>query len=273
MPSLSLPAQQVRTYHRHDLRTLTYVVLDEANGGIIRNLSYEGVAVQAVAALRQGQTVRVRFELRHPRIRVEARGEVVWANPSGQCGIRFLDLPPRMVRQVNEWIFGNILECIPRDSPYMGPVFGASPLISVAAVGDDGLLISSTPRKVIAIDPRAQPVDEMDEEGVDALSASPASDWLSQPLSERNLAWAIDGLVMVAAFLLFSLVFLSVTHELPRWPLSLGVGLGLAIFVPVFYCGFFHTFGSASLGTRLAKLAGWNSENNEEEVEGPDRFR
>ena len=46
-------AQQARAKHRHDLRTLTYVILDEANGGVIRNLNHQGVAVQAVAAVRR----------------------------------------------------------------------------------------------------------------------------------------------------------------------------------------------------------------------------
>ena len=104
------PARQARAKHRHELRTLTYVTLDQANGGIVRNLSHEGIGVQAVAALRPQQQLRVRFELRTPRVRVEARGEVTWATFSGQCGIRFLDLSPRMTRQINEWIFGNLLE-------------------------------------------------------------------------------------------------------------------------------------------------------------------
>ena len=92
------PARQPRVKHRHELRTLTYVTLDQANGGIVRNLSHEGVGVQAVAAVRPRQQLRVRFELRDPRLRVESRGEVMWATSSGQCGIRFLDLPPEMTQ-------------------------------------------------------------------------------------------------------------------------------------------------------------------------------
>jgi len=54
MHSLSMPTKQARAHHRHDLRTLTYVVLDDANGGIVRNLNHEGAAIQAVGALRSG---------------------------------------------------------------------------------------------------------------------------------------------------------------------------------------------------------------------------
>src|SRR5436309_6093442 len=104
------PARQSRARHRHELRTLTYVTFDKANGGVIRNLTHEGIGAQMVAAVRPRQQLQLRFELRYPRLRVETRGEVVWATFSGQCGIRFLDLSPRLVRQINEWILANLLE-------------------------------------------------------------------------------------------------------------------------------------------------------------------
>jgi PilZ domain len=114
-PSLARPA---RARHRHELRTLTYVTLDQANGGIVRNLTHDGIAVQAVAAVRPRQQLRVRFELRYPRLRVETRGEVVWSTFSGQCGIRFVDPVPSLIRQIDEWIFGDLLQglAIPTDS-------------------------------------------------------------------------------------------------------------------------------------------------------------
>jgi hypothetical protein len=113
--SLARPA---RARHRHELHTLTYVTLDQANGGIVRNLTHDGIAVQAVAALRPRQQLRVRFELRYPRLRVETRGEVVWSTFSGQCGIRFLEPAPSLVRQIDEWIFGDLLQglAIPTES-------------------------------------------------------------------------------------------------------------------------------------------------------------
>jgi PilZ domain-containing protein len=252
-------AQHARANHRHDLRTLTYVILDEANGGVIRNLSHQGVAVQAVAALRAHQLVRLRFELRHPRLRVEARGEVVWSNASGQCGIRFVDLPARMIRQINEWIFGNLLETIPQHGGRVGSIFGSS--MGIAGEVDDGLIVSQAPLKVIQMETRAE-----------SPGGRESMDWLSQPLSERGLAWMVDSLILIAAFLLFSLMFLAVTRELPRWPLSLEVGLGAAVFIPSFYCAFFYAFGGASLGARLARLVGSGEKDGEEARDGA-RFR
>jgi len=267
-------ARQARAHHRHDLRTLTYVVLDEANGGIIRNLNHQGVAVQAVAALRLHQMVRLRFELRSPRVRVEARGEVLWSNSSGQCGVRFLDLSPRMVRQINEWIFGNLLEFIPQHSARGGSMLWNVTSISGSTEESDGLIVSPVPRKVIQLEPQALPLESLPEEdeASSPVAADPLElDWLSRPLSGRSLAWTVDSLVIVASLLMFGLVFLSVTHELPRWPLSLEAGLGAAILVTALYWGFSIAFGGASLGARLARLSGGDQEN--EDAEDADRFR
>lgn len=134
------PARQARAHHRHDLGTLTYVVLDDANGGIVRNLSHCGIGVQAVAPLCPQQIVPLRFELRNARLRIEAQGEVVWATASGQCGIRFLDLPPRMVRQINEWIFGSLLESIPQRWGRTDSIFGGVVPSSALVEEDDGLI-------------------------------------------------------------------------------------------------------------------------------------
>ena len=241
-------ARQARTKHRHELRTLTYVTLDQANGGIVRNLTHDGIGVQVVAAVRPRQQLRVRFELRYPRLRVETRGEVMWATFSGQCGIRFLDMTPRMTRQINEWIFGNLLEGATLHPERTGPMFAESTLAEAAeAVVDDGLVLSPVPRNVISLPVRREPFEsvvrkDLAREGPvpDDLSESVVeelqSDWLSQPLSGRGLVWTVNVLVVVASLLLFALVFLSVNREAPPWPLA--TAFGAAIIVAALYWGF-----------------------------------
>ena len=253
-------------------------MLDQANGGIVRNINHEGIAVQAVAAVRAGQQLRLRFELPHPRLRIEARGEVLWSNPSGQCGIRFIDLAPRMQRRINEWILGSLLEGAAPHATRAGSMFRppasvAGPLVG-AAVEDDGLILSPAPLKVIKIP--ARPAPEAVEQGktdaeISAISSTQAVelDWLSRPLSGRGIAWSVNTLAVLAALLLFGLVFLSVTREPPRWPAAMVTGA--AIFVGAFYWGFFKLFGGASPGARLARLAGYDFEE-EKEAEAP-RFR
>jgi hypothetical protein len=288
MQVVSFPARQTRTHYRHELRTLTYVTLDEANGGIIRNLNSEGAAVQAVTPLCQQQRVRLRFELRFPRLRVETYGRVSWTTSSGQCGIRFVDLPARTSHQIDEWIFSNLLDAFARQASHPGSIFGAS-VVSIlgeenapqenAPEENDGLTLSAPPHPAIRLEPRFTRGDEAGilhrhrEEGL----ADPAYDphaqlnWLSRPLSGRTLTWLVDGLVVIAALLLFALIFLSIAHELPPWPLTLGTASAAAVFVAAVYWAVFAVFGGPSLGARLAQAA--SSLEKEEERESTDRFR
>lgn len=271
------PARQTRTQYRHEIHTLTYVTLDQANGGIVRNLTGKGIGVQAVAAPHPQQQVRLRFELRNPRVRIETRGEVMWSTSSGQCGIRFIDLPSAITRQINQWVFADLLEgaCLHLEkvgSVFIGPEVGRdrrsrNDLIS-GALRDDGLLISPAPVKTIELPTGPDPVTVLMEEAAwNVGEQASAWDWLSQPLTGRRLAWAIDSLVVMAGWLLFTLVFLAVTHEAPPWPL-LTVVLG-ACTVGGMYWAFFRIFGGSSLGARLARLAALDGENDEEEA----RFR
>ncbi len=288
MQVVSFPARQARSHYRHELRTLTYVTLDEANGGIIRNLNHEGVAVQAVAPLRQQQRVRLRFELRFPRLRVETYGYVSWASPSGQCGIRFVDVPANTSHQINQWIFSSLLDALARDAAHPRSIFGTSVVSIVreepvleenAPKEDDGLTLSAAPRPTIRLEsdsrePYESPIlpERREEDLVDpAEDRQEQLSWLSRPLSGRTVAWLVDSLVVTAALLLFALIFLSIAHELPPWPLALGTASAAAVFVAATYRTMFAVFGGPSLGARLAQAA--SSREEKEENEGADRFR
>lgn len=289
MHAASTSTRRARGQHRQNLHTLTYVTLDEANGGIVRNLNHEGIAIQAVGALRLHQRVRVRFELRHPRVKIDSMGEVVWAEVSGQCGIRFLDLSSEAVRQINEWILGDLLDSIPSRSH---SIFGAQADAPVEGESD-GLLLSPSARKVIQLQPERAGGQETSMEKIDTnfvetnlvgaidtkvdlgafARTRPELDWLSRPISERQIAWTLNSLIVFAALLLFSLIFLAVTQDLPRWPLDLEAGFAAAIFVSAFYWIFFRLLGGSSLGARLARLAELDVPGGDKDARECARFR
>src|SRR5215475_12331622 len=93
-----------RQYPRITLRSLAYVKLEQGNGGIIRDLTESGIAIQAVGPLQPGQEVILRFDLLSPRVRVETHGRVSWGGPGGQGGIEFSGLPERMRQFLRDWI-------------------------------------------------------------------------------------------------------------------------------------------------------------------------
>ncbi len=266
-----------RVQYRHELRSLTYVILDQSNGGVVRNMTSEGLGLQVMAAVPPGQQMQLRFEMRSPRLRVETRGEVVWSTFSGQCGIRFLDLSPRMGQQIKQWIFGDMLETVAMHAQRAEPIFGEAALEFPVANDspeedgeqaqvevDDGLMVSATPLNVIALPVRPDPSAEpalVHRETSAPEEAPPRLEWLSQALSGQGLAWTVNVLVVFAGLLLFALVFLSVAREAPPWPVA--VFSGMAGAVTLMYWGFFQMFGGSSLGARLARLAVGDPEDEE----------
>ena len=260
-------AREARAEHRHELRTLTYLTVDHATGGVIRNLNQKGISAQMLKALRPGEKVRLRFELRRPKVHIEALGEVVWTTRSGQCGMRFLNLPRGMRQQINEWILDDLLESASLHAGRSRSIFSRD-LFEVdrhadsqpseeflqSSETDDGLLISGTSAKVITLPMRAELLSPPQDSLLPLSSEEIISfDWLSQPLSPRALAKLIDVLAVIASFFLFTLVFLSVTGEAPPAPFAMA-GAGLAL-VTIMYWGFFWIFGGESLGSRLARKA------------------
>ena len=191
---------------RQKIHTLVYINLNQGNGGIVRDLSENGVAVQAVARLRQHQQVYLRFELLSPRTRVEAMGQVTWANASGQAGVQFTQISQRTRYLLKEWLWLNLLDTA-------GQLSSASPIF-----GDDRqnardkLIVSGEPRPAIHL--RSKEASSLPEnEG--ATSVLLEFSWWPVPISAGTLSGLVDGLIISASVLLFSFVFLAISRTLP----------------------------------------------------------
>jgi CheY-like chemotaxis protein len=75
--------------------------------GIMLDLSQTGMDVLAAQPLLPAALIALRFTLPDGSIEIDAHGEVAWANPNGQCGVRFLDIPPAQVEPFNAWLLAN----------------------------------------------------------------------------------------------------------------------------------------------------------------------
>lgn len=234
-----------RRLYRHPLYSLVYVTLDHENGGILRDLSEEGAAVQAVGALRAGQVVRMRFDLMAPRqtparVKVDVVGHVAWANSSGQAGLRFADLPPETRHQMNEWIFGNLLASIAHASPVL-----AEP----AVTEDDNLVLSRGARAPIRVRQAAN--QALPEESDDALLL----DWVLGRFSPQTLARAVDTMVVCASVLLFFVIALLVAKTLPAWHITVPLLAGVAGFFTALYWFLFRSLLTGTAGRWLTEIA------------------
>jgi CheY-like chemotaxis protein len=90
---------------RHVVKSLSFVSLETPREpAVLLNLSQGGMAVQALEPLAPGRVMQLRFDLPKETLRVEAQGEIVWSDPSGRAGIRFIDMPATSQHNLQEWV-------------------------------------------------------------------------------------------------------------------------------------------------------------------------
>jgi Tfp pilus assembly protein PilZ len=263
-----------RRHFRQRIQSLTYVNLDQANGGIIRNLSEAGVALQTVTPLRANQQIYLRFDLSNPRTRMEAAGRVAWADAMGQAGVEFLSIPQRSRRQLKEWLFTQLL--ITAHQGAWESVF----LHSKGAAEATQLLFSAAPRAPIRLEAKAAISPEVSRritqhERNHSQEVQPVRlrvHGFPIVISPRILSGLVDGLILLSAVLLFSVVSLATTHALPAWPVALGLAFGTLCFFAAAYWLLFVICIGTTPGAHLARLAMDSDGMNTAEDERP-RFR
>jgi DNA-binding response OmpR family regulator len=84
--------------------------------GIMLDLSQTGMDVLAAQPLHAAALIGLRFTLPDDSLEIDTHGEIVWANPNGQSGVRFLDLPESQTEKLKAWLLANATE-IPPEEP------------------------------------------------------------------------------------------------------------------------------------------------------------
>jgi len=72
--------------------------------GILLDLSETGMDVLTSEAQTAGSLLGFQFQLPDGALKVEGHGQVAWANPNGQTGVHFLDLPEAMAADLKTWL-------------------------------------------------------------------------------------------------------------------------------------------------------------------------
>jgi hypothetical protein len=254
-----------RRHYRHQIQSLSYVNLDQTNGGVIRNLGDTGLAIQAVAPLYLNQQVFLRFDLANPRARVEATGRVAWADPVGQAGVEFVLLSPRSRRLLKEWILIQLLASAQNSAGDATFFHNHS--------GQDAteLLFSSAARPAIRLEPvRA---GGRRSEGAGSQPGTLQLSWLPFAVSAPMLSRLVDGLVLLSAVLLFALICIAMVGVVPAWPVALVIGLGVAVVFAVLYRFLFLFWMGGTPGDWLAGINGNAFGGNEIPADDRPRFR
>lgn len=102
---MSLPATKapLRRLSRTNLECLAYINFEPGNGGIVLNLSEEGLCFHTVAPV--PIDTNVSFWFSEAGRRIAAEGLVVWADYTGKTGgLRFNHLSPEARQQIRFWM-------------------------------------------------------------------------------------------------------------------------------------------------------------------------
>lgn len=101
----TIPPEGRRAKVRQPLGSLAYLDIIPDNGGIILNLSEDGLAFQAVGPLHDQKLLQLVIQLPHSGTRVETAAEIMWLGSSSrQAGVRFRDLAPDARLQIRDWV-------------------------------------------------------------------------------------------------------------------------------------------------------------------------
>jgi hypothetical protein len=100
------PTRDRRLQTRTTPASRTYVELDDANGGIVLNISEAGMAVAVADPLLVDDFLpRIRFQLPSSEQSLEFSAKIVWlADSKKSAGIQFIDLTAEARNQISNWI-------------------------------------------------------------------------------------------------------------------------------------------------------------------------
>lgn len=96
---------------RHSLRqrvnTPAFASFDGVTGGMILDLSEEGMAMQTLAPLEAHSILPLHLSLGEPAAYLETTGYVAWADALGRAGVRFSELPDEARERLRDWLTAN----------------------------------------------------------------------------------------------------------------------------------------------------------------------
>jgi CheY-like chemotaxis protein len=72
--------------------------------GILLDLSETGMDVLTAEPQAAGSLLAFQFQLPDGALHVEAHGQVAWANPNGQTGVHFVDVPEQTLNSLKAWL-------------------------------------------------------------------------------------------------------------------------------------------------------------------------
>ena len=102
--------EERRSCVRHKVNGPVFASFDGVTGGMILDLSENGLSMQTPAAIdpdRRDLPVHLSFDLPDSDAHLETTGYIAWADALGRAGVRFSDLPAEARQRLDEWLAVN----------------------------------------------------------------------------------------------------------------------------------------------------------------------
>jgi CheY-like chemotaxis protein len=116
--ALNFMVRELRRYFRHPISMPLRIILPHNHEmtATATNLSEGGMAIRVVGKLPKAARAHFRFTLPGTQTSLELKGEVAWADETGQAGIRFVDAPQSSQYQLEKWLTDRLQEEPPRQT-------------------------------------------------------------------------------------------------------------------------------------------------------------
>jgi len=92
---------------RHKVHGPVFASFDGVTGGMILDLSEQGISMQTIEPLEAERRVQLRLDLPDSGAQLETTGYIAWADALGRAGVRFSDLPVEARQRLDEWLLLN----------------------------------------------------------------------------------------------------------------------------------------------------------------------
>jgi hypothetical protein len=96
-----------RTCLRHKVNGPVFASFDGVTGGMILDLSEQGLAMQTINPVEADREFNFRLDLPDTNAHLETTGYIAWADALGRAGVRFSELPEDARRRLDQWLAAN----------------------------------------------------------------------------------------------------------------------------------------------------------------------
>src|SRR5579864_6004875 len=93
-----------RSCLRHTVHGPVFASFDGVTGGMILDLSEQGLSMQTVIPVEVNRRLRFCLDLPNSDAPVETTGYIAWADALGRAGVRFSDLPEDARLRLDQWL-------------------------------------------------------------------------------------------------------------------------------------------------------------------------